>query len=115
MKQNKLTPGGNLRWESSRMMLPEHVEAINQHNVDKLKIKQPILGEQQIEEIGRKLGESLENHSPVSVSYYQSGFINEMKGIVTKLEPLTRQITLMDYGHNQYKLNFDKVVSVDLH
>lgn len=56
MKINKLTPNSNLRWESSRMMLPEHVEAINRHNIDKLRIKQPVLDEQEIEEIGRKLG-----------------------------------------------------------
>jgi hypothetical protein len=112
---NKLTPNSNLRWESSKMMLPEHVEAINKHNFDKLRIEQPVLDEQEIEEIGRKIGESLENHSPISVSYYQSGFINEMKGIVTKLEPYTRQITLMDYEYDQHKLNFDNVVGVDLH
>jgi hypothetical protein len=115
MKMNKLSPNGNLRWESSRMMLPEHVEALNRHKVDKLRIEQPVLDEQEIEEIGRRLGESLENHSPVSVSYFQSGFIHEMKGIVTKLELYSRQITLMDYEYDQHKLNFDKVVSVDLH
>lgn len=57
----------------------------------------------------------MENHSPVSVSYYQAGFINEMSGIVTKLETLTRQITLMDYENDEYKLSFDNVVSVDVH
>jgi hypothetical protein len=114
MKINKLTPNHNLRWESSRMMLPEHVEALNRHKVDKLKIKKPILDDQEIEEIGQKLGESLEDHSPVNVSYFKSGFIKEMKGIVTKLEPITRQITLINYECDQQNLTFDKVVSVDL-
>lgn len=73
-----------------------------------------ILDDQEFEDIGRKLGESLEYHSSVTVSYFQSGFIKEMKGIVTKLEPMKRQITLMEYDYEQQYLNFDKVTSVDL-
>lgn len=34
MTGNKLTPGSNMRWESSRMVLPEHREALLQHKGD---------------------------------------------------------------------------------
>jgi hypothetical protein len=115
MKSNKLTKGSNLRWESSRMMLPEHVEAINQHAIDRKRIKQPLLDDQEIEEINRKLGESLSEYVPISISMYKSGFIEEISGIVQKLDPGSREITLFDYGHERHKIIFDNIVSVEVH
>lgn len=115
MKPNKLTPGANLRWESSRMMLPEHVSALNNHRVDLLKVDKPELDEQEIEEISRILGQSLEDHIPISISFYRSGFINALNGIVTKLDPMNREITLMDYEEDRHNLKFDQIVNVNVH
>jgi hypothetical protein len=115
MKTNKLTKGSNLRWESSRMMLPEHVEAINQHRGDLKRVKQPILDEQEIEEISRKLGESLTEYVPISLSLYKAGFIEVISGIVQKLDQGSREITLSDYEHEHHKITFDNIVSVDVH
>jgi hypothetical protein len=39
VKENKLTPGSNLRWESSRMMIPQHKEALNERQDPKPQIK----------------------------------------------------------------------------
>ena len=35
MKTNKLTKGANVRWESSRMVLPEHVAAVKDYDIEK--------------------------------------------------------------------------------
>ncbi|RWR06764.1 YolD-like family protein, partial [Siminovitchia fortis] len=37
MRPNKLTPNENLRWQSSRMMLPEHVERLQELDVEREK------------------------------------------------------------------------------
>nr|WP_279402053.1 hypothetical protein [Piscibacillus salipiscarius] len=37
MNPNKLTHGHNLLWESSRMMLPEHKELLQQHQQQLIK------------------------------------------------------------------------------
>ncbi|NHN31208.1 YolD-like family protein [Paenibacillus agricola] len=42
---------GNGHWESSRMVLPEHVIALNRHDKDKLRITKPILTEDEQENI----------------------------------------------------------------
>jgi hypothetical protein len=115
MKVNKLTEGSNLRWESSRMMLPEHVEAIKRHRVDLQRISQPILDEQEIEEISRKLGESLSEYAPISISLYRQGFIEELSGIVQKIDPGNHEITVTDYGQERHKIMFDSILNVDLH
>ncbi len=43
MKQNKLTQGSNMRWESSRMTLPEHVEEILLWRNERDKVQKPQL------------------------------------------------------------------------
>jgi malonyl CoA-acyl carrier protein transacylase len=97
------------------MMLPEHVEAINRHRMDLKRIKQPILDEQEIEDICRKLGESLTEYVPISISLYKVGFIEVISGIVQKLDQVSREITLAGYEHERQKIIFDNIVSVDVH
>lgn len=97
------------------MMLPEHVEAIIDHRVDLTRVEQPILDEQEIEAISRLIGESLEDHSPIGISYYDSGFINVLNGIVTKVDRYNYEITLMDYENERHKLEFGNIVIVELH
>ncbi|WKB34753.1 YolD-like family protein [Terrilactibacillus sp. S3-3] len=74
MKINKLTPGKNLRWESSRMMLPEHVQALHDHEVEEEKVAKPVLDDQEIETIDRLLRQSLEQSQPLNIEYYDQGF-----------------------------------------
>jgi hypothetical protein len=97
------------------MMLPEHVEAINRHRIDLKRVSQPVLDEQGIEEISRKLGESLTECVPISISLYRQGFIEELNGIVQKIDPGSREITLTDYDDERHKIIFDSIVNVDVH
>ncbi|MEK3887735.1 YolD-like family protein [Bacillus sp. FSL K6-3431] len=69
MKINKLTPGYNLRWESSRMVLPEHKEQILSHGIDKEKIKRPILDEYQFEEIDEEIHTAIGFHYLLNLLY----------------------------------------------
>ena len=91
---NKLTPGYNLLWESSRMMLPEHKERINSHR-DSLKRKaRPVLDEQEMEELALKVGESLETGRPITLKLYGEVEDREMTGVVTKVDPQAGRIRL---------------------
>jgi hypothetical protein len=92
-----------------------NVEAINQHRIDLKRIKQPILDEQEIQEISRKLGKSITEYVPISISLYRRGFIEEMNGIVQKIDPRSREIKLTDYEHERHKIIFDNIVNVDVH
>ena len=57
-KVNKLTPGANLLWESSRMMLPEHKEAIARHRRELQRKEKPVLDEQRLIELSHVLSEA---------------------------------------------------------
>ncbi|WP_099157254.1 YolD-like family protein [Virgibacillus ndiopensis] len=94
MKPNKLTPGLNLMWESTRMMLPEHKQRIREHQKELLKKTKPILDEQQKLDIGFKLQCALHNDLTVEVKHFDNGDYLTAKGKLVKID--TSKIKLND-------------------
>ncbi|WP_163538334.1 YolD-like family protein [Gracilibacillus sp. YIM 98692] len=84
MKANKLTHGSNLLWESSRMMLPEHKEVINQHLEAKKDVKKPILSEDQLEEMERTMQEAMEFDKKVDVVFHHNKRMHTVEGFILK-------------------------------
>ncbi|GGE52683.1 hypothetical protein GCM10011391_34420 [Pullulanibacillus camelliae] len=70
MKRNKLTPGYNLRWESSRMMLPEHRESLLEQDKEIEKSIRPILDEQQIDHFSQLLSLSIHQGLTLKLQLY---------------------------------------------
>lgn len=97
MKPNKLTRGHNLIWESSRMMLPEHKELLRQHQKELNIKKKPILDEQEIEVLHRKIIHAYEASLLVEIHLF-----NPYETIVK-----TGYIVNIDYQYLQIKLKVD--------
>ncbi|MFS0643830.1 YolD-like family protein [Siminovitchia sp. 179-K 8D1 HS] len=95
MKINKLTKNQNLRWESSRMMLPEHTEKIISHNSRKELIDKPILDEQKWMEINDLLTIAIEDYVPVYLSIYHLGNVIEKKCYINKFNPITKNLSVI--------------------
>ncbi|MBM7715356.1 flagellar basal body L-ring protein FlgH [Bacillus thermophilus] len=92
MRISKLTPGLNLRWESSRMMLPEHKEQIISHNNSKKLISKPILDEQKWIEINDLLTIAIEDYVPVHLSVYNAGSITEKNCHINKFDIINKKL-----------------------
>ncbi|WP_128895068.1 YolD-like family protein [Longirhabdus pacifica] len=90
---NKLTVGENLRWEASRMMLPEHREALlQQQRKGKVK-KRPEVCEEEQEQIGIALYESMWTGKEVTLTLFQElGDDTVLEGVVMKINATTRLI-----------------------
>lgn len=80
---DKLTPGANLLWESSRMMLPEHKERILEHRKNLKRRKRPELDEQKLEEINRALQHSMQYRTEVELVLYGAFENRTLRGKVT--------------------------------
>lgn len=74
---------GNGLWESSRMMLPEHKEAILQKNRNMERRKRAILDEQEIERISRVLATSLQAGTTIRLRIFGEWEEREIHGTVT--------------------------------
>lgn len=82
---------GNLMWEGSRMLLPEHVEAMEAYHRDKLKVPEPNPTPEDLHEMGIIAMESLNYELPIKVSYWKDGFIVEEVGIIEGVDEITKK------------------------
>lgn len=110
MKANKLTKGANVRWESSRMVLPEHVAALKQYDVEKRKIIRPTLDEQEMETIERRIQAAIKNRQPVQLRYYKNGFIKDKVVYPAKLDAMTRRLICHDAFGLKWMIHFTDIL-----
>ena len=92
MKPNKLTPGSNLRWKSSTMMLPEHMAAHVAHR-SSLNIRtKPTLDDQELQEISNAVYSSLMQRTFISLILYGQYENRTVTGIVSRMDAIHHQI-----------------------
>lgn len=86
MSANKLTPGKNVIWESSRMMLPEHKERIIEHRRELNRKERVELAAEEWEQIERVMSQSLEQRRPIRIRLYDPFEELLVIGIVDRID-----------------------------
>ncbi|WP_332695005.1 YolD-like family protein [Halalkalibacter lacteus] len=93
---------GNLLWESSRMFLPEHKEALL-HRKQQLKlVEKPQLDEQELAEIGIVVLDALRHELNVHVTYWEDGCLHDLVGTVDKFDSSSKKIKLKTGQEGSY-------------
>ncbi|MCO7127913.1 YolD-like family protein [Sporolactobacillus shoreicorticis] len=109
---NKLTEGSNMRWESMRMMLPEHIARIREEALNEQKILRPFLAEDELEQIGRTLQEAIKKRCPVELSYYEDGFIKKTICYPQRLNSINKLLIVFDAYRLKERYAFDDIMDV---
>jgi len=86
---------GNLLWEGSRMMLPEHKEQLLDHRRDHGKRERPLLDEQRLELWSGILAEGLQDGLEIAVTVYDPFGDTRLQGTVERIDPAQRRIKLV--------------------
>lgn len=94
MKPNKLTSGHNVMWESSRMVLPEHVVKIVTWRKTQNENERPTLAADEIEDIERKVTESLAHRVPIILRFYDEHEDLRVIGVVDRIDANGRRINI---------------------
>lgn len=95
---NKLTPGSNLLWEGSRMMLPEHKDAILRRRQEMNRRSRQEHDEQAIEEMGRIIVESAELGREIRLVVYDQYEHVEIRGGVLRIDPYQQRFLFAHDG-----------------
>mgnify|MGYP001485560304 CR=1 FL=1 len=111
-KKTKITPGSNLMWESSRMMLPEHVQAFLELKRNWNKKKKPEWDDQRLEEMERVVVEAYASKRPVTVTLFGEWETRCLTGVIARLDPYQRKIRL-DTEKGSIWINWTDVLDVD--
>ncbi|NDI36350.1 YolD-like family protein [Chengkuizengella sediminis] len=112
MKENKLTPGSNMMWEASRMILPEHKERINDYQYERDRKNKPELAEEEVNIISQQLSDSMLSKLEVTIELFRAFGQNELKtGIISKFDTQLSQIKLQNEDEYEW-IKFDDIVGV---
>ncbi|MGY0691849.1 YolD-like family protein [Virgibacillus sp. FSP13] len=110
MNPNKLTPGRNVMWESSRMMLPEHKARIRQHQKELTKRTKPILDEQQIELFSQMISDAMQQGSNLKIQIFHPYHDCYVTGKVQKIIP-EQQLKLVSAVDSEW-ISLDEIIDV---
>jgi hypothetical protein len=102
----------NGQWESSRMMLPEHREAILERNRALQKREKPELDEQAQEEVVRAIGVSMWLSLPMTFVLYDEMADYELTGIAVKVDTLNRMVKVSAAG-DEIWIKFSDILHVN--
>lgn len=86
---NKLTPGSNMLWESSRMIMPQHKEAAQRQQREEARRKRVELDDQEKELVARFMDHAHRSRQPVKLRMYDPFEDVYVIGVVERLESLT--------------------------
>lgn len=98
---------GTKKWTS--LMMPEHVEMLNEMWKQLEYKKKPILDEQQIEENAMKLHLAIHNNLTIEVKYFYDHDFHLIKG---KLSSIVSNESLVFDDEERTKINFRDVMDV---
>lgn len=90
---------GNLLWESSRMVLPEHRERMLERRKNLKRKAKPILDEQRLKELSETVSEAVVRRLKVSVTVYDPFGEFTVTGEIVNIDPQLRRIKLADGGN----------------
>jgi len=104
---------GNGLFESSRMMLPEHKEAIIVYNRSLQKKSRPQLDEQELGRISMLLTESMQLRKEIVLVLFGEFKTIEVTGIVTKVDLQQKRIRFNKDSDEDYRwINLSDIIDV---
>ncbi len=104
---------GNGLWESSRMMLPEHKEAILERWKKITKKNRPSLDDQRLQELSRLITEAVESQSGVELTLHDPLENPFVHGTIQQVNKEQRKVKLVD-GKNVMWIPFEDIMEISL-
>ncbi|MGP4041273.1 YolD-like family protein [Gracilibacillus sp. D59] len=102
---------GKIKWAS--LMLPEHVEMLQEFFYEESSKEKPVLNEDCVHEMELTLQQALQSNHKVKLSYYQNGSFESVFGHIVKLQSTEKKITIQEASVKK-KIPFDNIVAIEL-
>ena len=100
-------------WESSRIMLPEHVELLVQQKEDRKKVPKPIIDEQAFAEIGIVIMDALRHELEIQITTWKDGHFINHKGIVDRVDYQMKYILLLQDNDEFEHITISDIVAAE--
>ena len=100
-----------MKWSS--LMLPEHVEILQELWQEDRYEKKPTIDEQQMEWNEQLLQEAYINQSLIQVTHYNSGRYHKERLRVMYMEPSTRSIRFTDQQDDRKYISIENILQIE--
>lgn len=97
----------NANWNSFNALM-DGKDALNELDYQKKKQPKPVLSEDQLYNIEKCILSSFNEQKEVIISYYNNGFLSNISGIITKVDPIMKKI----YINKQKSLYFLNIIEI---
>ncbi|MCM3632105.1 YolD-like family protein [Paenibacillus camelliae] len=105
---------GNGLFESSRMMLPEHKEAIVNYQLALNKKQRPVLDEQRFEELSYRMFEALYKNLEVAITVFHPYMDTVITGMITKIDTQLKRVKVVsEGGDEELWISFSDLLDID--
>ncbi|OME86886.1 hypothetical protein BK120_08155 [Paenibacillus sp. FSL A5-0031] len=91
-QRKKLT--GNGMWESSRMMLPEHIVRINEFSRELKAKEKPILYGDELEALYGKISESFANKTEITLVLFDKFEDSRATGVIDRIDTIGSRVRM---------------------
>ncbi|WEV80230.1 YolD-like family protein [Bacillus velezensis] len=111
MNPNKLTPGYNVMWESSRMMRP-NIGSVAKKRKER-EFRPPELSEEQLNDMNRIIAASIEEDRAISVTYASAHGPRRFWGWVKQVMHDEKRLKIIN-DEDALTLPFHRILSAEL-
>ncbi|MBB5174874.1 YolD-like family protein [Texcoconibacillus texcoconensis] len=109
---SKYQDRGLLKWQG--MMLPEHVQRLNEWETEKKKATKPMVDEQQFIEMEYTIAQSIAENKPVHVTYWEDGSFYALTGHIRTMSYETKHLKVVDQYENVVTIHVQCIVDISI-
>lgn len=101
---------GMVKWQPFAS-LPEQAGYIQQLMYDINKVDKPILSDDQLEDLNRKLYEFYENQEWIQLKYFYDGYIYLVEGVIKKVDRIKQSI-IIENNKKQDRFGISSIMDI---
>jgi YolD-like protein len=111
-KRTDIHERGTMKWTS--IMMPEHIAMLQKSMAKQYDVPQPVLSEDQREQIELTLQEASEYQSQVTVTYYGNRRMHSLAGVIERINPNMRRIEIRDKDGDLHFVGFSFITDITI-
>lgn len=111
-KPSDIHERGTMKWTS--LMMPEHIAMLQKSMAKQYDVPQPVLSEDQRNDIERTLQEASEYKSQVTVTYWGNNRMHTLVGVIERINPNMRRIELRDKEGDLNFVGFSFITDIEI-
>lgn len=103
---------GRIKW--APFLIPEHRKRIAQMYEEEDDIEQPELDEQMLDTLQDTIVMAVESEQVVNVQFYRNKRLNNVRGVIHKIDPYSRKIEMRSLDGQRVGISFQMITNISL-